>query len=67
MRIRYVAERRNGYGAVDEYGTDTRDDGSERLRCLRTVVCGTTYKLAEQMAGELQSAYDYGRRDVENT
>lgn len=53
---RYVSQRRNGYGAVDEY-----EDG----KCMRTVMAGIKpAKDADAIAGALNAAYWAGRDDA---
>lgn len=52
---RYVAQARNGYGAIDLY---------EGSACIRTIIAGITQKLARQIAGDLNTAYSYGLDDA---
>lgn len=54
---KYVSQRRNGYGAVDEF------DGEGR--CLRTIMAGIKpAKDADTIAGQLNEAYWRGRNDA---
>lgn len=61
---RYIASSRYGYGAIDLYETGDLPENGGNGSCLRTVVSGITQKLSHSLAGELQSAYETGRRDT---